>query len=213
MFDRPHLGAVRTVGKPGNKHELAGRFDINQKSLTCGCRVEPGTGNTLVELEILTLNFICQKPDVIDFQEGTELVTTKVGLRRPVQDAQFGYIIQNALQTIAASHRNQPDAAIIIGSLDNGYTLDDPNAGTISKEGLTDYLAGFKQQVESIRGNTGGPLIDLSELVTQEQAGILTAWAWWSVPGTGIQGGGLIKVGDTGVLSERLTYYTKLADS
>ncbi len=105
------------------------------------------------------------------------------------------------------------DAAIIISSLDDGYTLDDPNAGTISKEALSEYLAGFKQQVESIRGNTGGPLMELSELVTQEQAGILTAWAWWSVPGTEIQGAGLIKIGDTGVLSERLTYYTKLADS
>ena len=29
---------------------------------------------------------------------------------------------------------------------------------------------------------------------------------------TEIQGAGLIKVGDTRVLSERLTYYTKLAD-
>lgn len=104
------------------------------------------------------------------------------------------------------------DAAIVIGSLDDGYTLDDPNAGTISKEAFSDYLAGFIQQVESIRGKTGGVLIELSELVTQEEAGILTAWAWWSVPGTDIQGAGLIKVGDTGVLSERLTYYTKLAE-
>ena len=105
------------------------------------------------------------------------------------------------------------DSAIIVGSLDDGFTLDDPNAGTISKKAMSDYLAGFKQQVDSIRRNTGGPLMALTEIVTQEEAGILTAWTWWSVPGTEIQGAGLIKVGDTGVLSERLTYYTKLADS
>ena len=104
------------------------------------------------------------------------------------------------------------DAAIIMKSLDDGYTLDDPNFGMISKGEFPDYLAGFKQQVESIRGNTGDLLLELTELVTKEEAGILTAWAWWSVPGTEIQGAGLIKVGDTGVLSERLTYYTKLAD-
>jgi hypothetical protein len=74
------------------------------------------------------------------------------------------------------------EAAIIISSLDDGYTLDDPNAGIISKAAFSEYLAGFKQQVESMRGNsgsnTGGPLIELTEIVTQEQDGILTAWAW-----------------------------------
>ena len=105
------------------------------------------------------------------------------------------------------------EAAIIMRSLDDGYTLDDPNFGTVSKGEFSDYLAGFKQQVESIRGNTGGPLLELTEIVTQEEAGILTAWAWWSVPGTEIQGAGLIKVGDAGVVSERLTFYTKLAES
>ena len=75
------------------------------------------------------------------------------------------------------------DVAIIISSLDNGYTLDDSNAGTISKEAMSEYLVGFKQQVESIRGNTDSPLLEISELVTQGQAGILIAWVWWSVPG------------------------------
>lgn len=107
---------------------------------------------------------------------------------------------------------DEGDAAIIISSLDDGYTLDDHNAGKISKEAFSDYLAGFNQQVESLCGNSGGPLIELTEIVTQEQEGILTAWAWWSVPGTEIQGAGLIKVGDTGVLSKRLTFYTKLAE-
>ncbi len=33
-----------------------------------------------------------------------------------------------------------------------------------------------------------------------------------SIPGTALQGAGLIKVGDNGVQSEKLTYYTKLPD-
>ena len=57
------------------------------------------------------------------------------------------------------------------------------------------------------------PFIELSEIVTQEEGGILTAWAWWVVPGTPIEGSGLIKVGPNGVLSERLTFYTKLPEA
>jgi hypothetical protein len=38
----------------------------------------------------------------------------------------------------------------------------------------------------------------------------LTAWCWWKILGTDIQGSGLIKVGAEGILSERITYYTLL---
>ena len=103
------------------------------------------------------------------------------------------------------------DAGIIVSSLDDAYQLDDPNAGKISKQAFSEYLAGFWQQVEGIRGKVDQPLLEVSELLTQEAEGTLTAWVWWLVPGTDIQGSGLIKVGDRGVLSERLTYYTKLA--
>ena len=49
-------------------------------------------------------------------------------------------------------------------------------------------------------------------MVTQAEGDNLTAWAWWAVPETPIQGAGLIKVGPSGVLSERLTFYTKLPE-
>ena len=99
---------------------------------------------------------------------------------------------------------------MIVSSLDDKYELDDPNVGKISKQAFSEYLAGFWQQVEAIRGKGDQPLLELSELLTQEAEGTLTAWAWWLVPGTDIQGSGLIKVGDRGVLSERLAFYTKL---
>jgi hypothetical protein len=105
------------------------------------------------------------------------------------------------------------DSQIIVGSLADNYQLDDPNAGTINKQGFADYLAGMWQVVEGIRGKTDDPLIELTEIITQEDGGILTAWAWWTVPGTPIQGSALIKVGDQGVISERLCYYTKLPEA
>ena len=105
------------------------------------------------------------------------------------------------------------DAGVIASTLDDDYQMDDPNVGMISKAAFREYHAGFKEQVESIRGVSEDAWLDLSELVTQEEAGVLTAWAWWTVPGTPLQGSALIKVGDSGVLSERLTFYTKLPEA
>ena len=104
------------------------------------------------------------------------------------------------------------DAQIIVGSLADSYHLDDPNAGMITKQALPEYLAGMWQMVEGIRGKTNDPLLEITEVVTQEEQGVLTAWVWWAVPGTPIQGSGLIKVADQGVLSERLCFYTKLPE-
>ena len=65
----------------------------------------------------------------------------------------------------------------------------------------------------SIRGEDyAGPFMELIEVTTHEDSGILTAWCWWSIPGTAFQGAGLIKVGDDGVRWERLAFYTKLPE-
>ena len=86
-----------------------------------------------------------------------------------------------------------------------------PNAGRIAKEDFAAYFAQFKETVDEIRGGTPQPnFMDLTEVVTSEEDGILTAWCWWSVPGTDIQGSGLLKVSDGGVISERLAHYTAL---
>ncbi len=105
------------------------------------------------------------------------------------------------------------DADKIIGSLADGFVLDDPHEGKAEKADIADYLAGMKEAVASMRGEVYlGPFMELTEVATSEDGGVLTAWCWWSIPGTALQGAGLIKVGDNGVQSEKLTYYTKLPD-
>lgn len=65
--------------------------------------------------------------------------------------------------------------------------------------------------MRSLRGGSlPEPFMELSEVVTREGQGVLTAWCWWAVPGTDIQGSWLIKVGTDGVRSEVISYYTKL---
>ena len=106
---------------------------------------------------------------------------------------------------------NKGDSDTILKAVSDEFTFDDPNSGKITKSEFAEYLSGMKETVRSLRGgNIPDPFIELTEVVTQEDQGVLTAWCWWAVPGTEIQGSGLIKVGPEGVRSEVITYYTNL---
>jgi hypothetical protein len=105
------------------------------------------------------------------------------------------------------------DVETILKAVSDDYIFDDPNAGKISKSAFAEYVSGMKEIVRTLRGgNLPDPFMELSEVVTQEEEGVLTAWCWWAVPGTELQGSGLIKVGAEGVYSEIITYYTNLPD-
>ena len=105
------------------------------------------------------------------------------------------------------------DAEILLRVVTEDYTFDDPNVGVISKSKLTEYVSGLRDAVQSILGGSiPETFMELSEVVTQESDGVLTAWCWWVVPGTELKGSGLIKVGSDGVRSEVITYYTKLPE-
>jgi hypothetical protein len=105
------------------------------------------------------------------------------------------------------------DSETILSVASDSFVFDDPNAGNITKTEFMGFFAGLKEAVASIRGGDHeGPFMELSEVVTKDDNGILTASCWWEIPGTGIQGSGLIKVANDGVISERLAYYTKLPE-
>ena len=99
----------------------------------------------------------------------------------------------------------------ILSVLADSYVLDDPNHGRVAKGEMAAYLDGLKATVSELRGSKEeAQFLALSEVLTGEVDGELTAWCWWTFPGTSIEGSGLIKVSDDGVVSERLTYYTTL---
>jgi hypothetical protein len=103
------------------------------------------------------------------------------------------------------------DAKIILEATSEDYTFDDPNHGVISKREFSNYFGNLKETAASLcNGKVPTPFMALSEVLTQEENGMLTASCWWVIPDTGIKGAGLIKVDATGVRSEIITYYTKL---
>jgi len=100
----------------------------------------------------------------------------------------------------------------LVSALADNYVLDDPNHGRVAKGDMAAFLDGMKATVSELRGGKEeAQLLELTEVLTGEADGELTVWCWWAVPGTSIAGGGLIKVADDGVASERLTYYTALS--
>ena len=104
------------------------------------------------------------------------------------------------------------DADMVLQAITNDYILDDPNGGKISKDNFSDYLNEMKGTVKSLcDGNLPEPFMELTEVLTSEENEITTAWCAWAIPGTNIKGAGLIKVNSASVISEVLTYYTKLA--
>ena len=103
------------------------------------------------------------------------------------------------------------DAEIILQSVSNDNVFDNPNSGLITKSDFKEYLAGMKQTVAGLcNGNLPDQFMELSEVVTKDENGAVTAWCWWEISGTKIKGSGLVKADEKGVQSETITYYSKL---
>jgi len=103
------------------------------------------------------------------------------------------------------------DAGKIMEATAPNYVFDDPNAGKIGREAFAGYFQALSSSLDELRGGSrDGNFLDLTEVVINETEDGATVWCWWEASGTGIGGSGLIKVGPEGVISEKITYYTKL---
>jgi hypothetical protein len=103
------------------------------------------------------------------------------------------------------------DADTVLPSLADDYLLEDPHFGRIPKAGMPAYFERLNSAVRDLRGGAEDlPVMRIGEVMSQEDGELLTVWLWWAVPGTVLEGAGLIKIAPAGVVSERLTYFTKL---
>ena len=103
------------------------------------------------------------------------------------------------------------DVDTVLPSLAEDYLLDDPHFGRIAKDGMPAYFDQLKAAVRNLRGGAEvSPVMRIGEVATQDDEDGLTVWLWWAVPDTDLEGAGLIKIAPRGVVTERLTYFTKL---
>lgn len=98
------------------------------------------------------------------------------------------------------------DVSTIFKAVAPEFILDDPNSGKVHHLAFETYFKKLKEAV----GKNGPTFMDISEVLTQEKDGFLVASCWWAIQGTNLQGSGLIKVGNFGVVSEKIAYYTKV---
>ena len=56
------------------------------------------------------------------------------------------------------------------------------------------------------------PFLDYSDTVIKDDSLPVTVWCWWQARGTPLQGSAIIKIGEQGVLSERIAYFSRLPD-
>ncbi len=72
-------------------------------------------------------------------------------------------------------------------------------------------LSGYMERWQTRTGNQNRWI--LSHEVRQDKNGILTDWEWWEVVGTGFCGAALVQTANTGVVFERITYFTRATRS
>ena len=114
--------------------------------------------------------------------------------------------------TVYAEGWANADPGRILEATSPDFVFDDPNAGSIPRADFASYFEATKVAVEAMRTSPSSTTwMEISEVATKEEDGVVTAWCWWAIPGTGVEGSGLIKVGVEGVRSERIAYYAPLS--
>jgi ketosteroid isomerase-like protein len=99
------------------------------------------------------------------------------------------------------------DAEMILRSVADDFVYDDPVDGRFRKAEFAVYLEEMLASEAPFVTSTGDTVFEeISHVATQQQDGELTAWGWWQT--ASVEGAGLVRVGPTGVLSEKTAYYS-----
>lgn len=105
------------------------------------------------------------------------------------------------------------DAALSLSATADSFHYDDPNTGRISREQFVDFVNDFKRAAETMGGTkNANPFLLYTDTVFDLDTSPATVWCWWQAAGTDLQGCALIKVDDSGVLHEKIAYFSRLPD-
>ncbi len=103
------------------------------------------------------------------------------------------------------------DPSLSYGATASDFTYDDPNTGIIPRDSFVGFFNDFMQAAADMKDEpVSDPFLHYRDVIMDKSNPTWTVWCWWHAAGTTLQGCALIKVGDAGVLSEQIAYYTRL---
>jgi len=103
------------------------------------------------------------------------------------------------------------DAGKILRAVADEFVYDDPIDGRYAGPDFAAYLAELLGDTAPDAASGGPGFEGITDIVTQEKDGQLTAWGWWKTASE--EGAGLVKVGPNGVMLEKTAYYRRPEDS
>ncbi len=96
------------------------------------------------------------------------------------------------------------------GAVEN-FFYEDPNTGRIERQDFVAFVEDFKDAAANMnQGKTSDPFLTYSDIVIDESTTPCTAWCWWQATDTPLQGAALVKFDHSGVVRERIAYFSKL---
>ena len=105
------------------------------------------------------------------------------------------------------------DGALSLSATASGFYYDDPNTGRIKRSEFVGFVEDFKSAARDLNnGRLAEPFLEYTDVIVQEDGGCATVWCWWRARETELQGSALIKVGEDGVLNERIAYFSRLPE-
>jgi hypothetical protein len=105
------------------------------------------------------------------------------------------------------------DGALSLSVTADSFCYDDPNTGRIQRNEFVEFVEDFKRAAIEMGGAVNAnPFLQYSDVVINDDADPATVWCWWQAVGTELQGCALVKVGEQGVLHEKIAYFSRLPD-
>jgi len=105
------------------------------------------------------------------------------------------------------------DGALSLSATAQSFCYDDPNTGRIERDQFVQFVEDFKSAAVEMGGEKDAtPFLQYSDVVINDDELPATVWCWWQAVGTELQGCALVKVGNEGVLHEKIAYFSRLPD-
>ena len=105
------------------------------------------------------------------------------------------------------------DGELSLGATAPGFHYDDPNTGRIAREDFVAFVDDFRRAAVALGGEEGAnPFLQYSDVVIRDDASPAIVWCWWQAVGTELQGSARVLVDDSGVLHEKIAYFSRLPD-